>query len=76
MSPEPKAKVIIDTDALTIKDVIMQNVEVGSTLHTDKSGAYSHVSGPFFERATVNHSQKDFALDDITTNGIEKLCML
>jgi transposase-like protein len=68
-----KTKVIANTDAQTIQDMIVQNVEVGSTLHTDESGAYTDIGALFFSHETVNHSQKEFVRDGVTTNGIESV---
>lgn len=68
-----KAVKLASTDAQTIQDVIVQNVAVGSTLHTDEAGAYRDMGGLFFEHATVNHSQGEYVRDDVTTNGIESV---
>jgi transposase-like protein len=64
---------IAGTDAATIQNAILQNVEVGSTLHTDEAGAYVGVSGLSFAHETVNHSQGEYVRDDVTTNGIESV---
>jgi transposase-like protein len=68
-----KVKVIANADAQTIQDVIVQNIEVGSTLHTDEAGAYADIGSLFFEHDTVNHSQKEIVRDGVTTNGIESV---
>ncbi len=68
-----KGKVLANTDAGTIVDTILQNVEVGSTIHTDEHGAYRDIGGLFFDHDTVNHSQKEFARDGVTTNSIESV---
>jgi hypothetical protein len=67
------AKVITNTDAQTIQDVIVQNVEVGSTLHADEAGTYTDIGALFFSHDTVNHSQKEFVRDGVTTNRIESV---
>jgi transposase-like protein len=64
---------IADTDAATIQNAILQNVEVGSTLHTDEAGAYRGVSGLSFAHDTVNHSQGEYVRNGVTTNGIESV---
>jgi transposase-like protein len=61
------------TDAQTIQDAILQNVELGSTIHTDEAGAYAGVRGLSFDHDTVNHSQGEYVRDDVTTNGIESV---
>jgi transposase-like protein len=64
---------IAGTDAKTIQDAILQNVEVGATIHTDEAGAYRGVSGLSFAHDTVNHSAGEYVRDDVTTNGIESV---
>jgi hypothetical protein len=51
----------------------LQNVEIGSTIHTDEAGAYVGVGGMSFDHDTVNHSQGEYVRDDVTTNGIESV---
>jgi transposase-like protein len=68
-----KAKVIANADAQTIQDIIVQSVEVGSILHTDEAAVYTDIGGLFFSHDTVNHSQKEFVRNDVTTNGIESV---
>jgi transposase-like protein len=61
------------TDAGTITDIIVQAVEVGSTIHTDEAGAYVDIGGLFFTHETINHGNGEYARDDVTTNGIESV---
>jgi len=61
------------TDAKTIQAAILQNVEIGSTIHTDEAGAYVGVAGLSFDHDTVNHSQGEYVRDNVTTNGIESV---
>jgi len=61
------------TDAQTIQHAILQNVDLGSTIHTDEAGAYAGVRGLSFEHDTVNHSQGEYVRDDVTTNSIESV---
>lgn len=61
------------TDAGTITDIIVQAVEVGSTIHTDEAGAYVDIGGLFFTHETINHGAGEYARDDVTTNGIESV---
>jgi transposase-like protein len=68
-----KAFKLANTDAQTIQDVIVQNVEANSTLHTDEHGAYRDIGGLFFSHDTVNHSAGEFARDDVTTNDVESV---
>lgn len=68
-----KAVKIEATDAGTITDIIVQNVAVGTTLHTDEHLSYAGIGGLFFKHDTVNHSQKEFVRDGVTTNSIESV---
>lgn len=68
-----KAVKLASTDAQTIQDTIVQNVAVGSTLHTDEAGAYRDIGGLFFDHATVNHSEGEYVRDGVTTNSIESV---
>jgi transposase-like protein len=61
------------TDAQTIQDQIIQNVEIGSTLHTDEHLAYTGMGGLFFDHDTINHSQGEYVRDGVTTNSIESV---
>jgi transposase-like protein len=68
-----KGMKIDNTDAQTIQDVIVQNVEVGSILHTDEHGAYRDMGGLFFTHESINHSAGEFVRDGVTTNSIESV---
>ena len=68
-----RGKVIKATDAQTIQDVIVQNVAVGSMLHTDDAGVYRDMGGLFFDHASVNHSNGKYVRDGVTTNSIESV---
>jgi transposase-like protein len=68
-----KAFKIDSTDAGTITDVIVQNVQVGSTLHTDEAQAYGEIGGLFFDHDTVNHSNSEFVRGEVHTNSIESV---
>lgn len=68
-----KAIKLTNTDAQTIQDLIVQHVEVGSTLHTDEAGVYADMGGLFFNHDTVNHSQKEYSREGVTTNSIESV---
>ena len=68
-----KAVKIDATDAGTITDTIIQNVEVGSTLHTDEHLSYAGIGGLFFDHDTINHSNGEYVRDGVTTNSIESV---
>jgi transposase-like protein len=68
-----KAMKIDATDAGTITDIIVQNVAVGSTLHTDEHLSYAGIGGLFFNHDTINHSAGEYVRDGVTTNSIESV---
>jgi transposase-like protein len=68
-----KAMKIDATDAGTITDAIVQNVAVGSTLHTDEHLSYAGIGGLFFNHDTINHSAGEYVRDGVTTNSIESV---
>lgn len=68
-----KALKIDATDAGTITDAIVQNVAVGSTLHTDEHLSYAGIGGLFFNHDTINHSAGEYVRDGATTNSIESV---
>lgn len=68
-----KAVKIDVADTQTIQDVIVQNVEVGSMLHTDEAAVYQAMGGLFFQHESVNHSDGEYVRDGVTTNSIESV---
>ena len=68
-----KAVKIDSADTQTIQDVIVQNVEVGSMLHTDEAAVYQAMGGLFFDHESVNHSNGEYVRDGVTTNSIESV---
>lgn len=58
-------------DGQAIQDTIVQNVEIGSVLHTDDAAVYQDVGGLFFSHDSVNHSAGEYSRDGVTTNSIE-----
>ncbi len=68
-----KAKVVAGTDQGTVHQVIHQNVQVRSALHTDEFAAYRGLGGLFFDHETINHTAGEYSRDGITTNSIESV---
>jgi len=66
-------RVVAGTDQNVVHRVIHQNVEAGSSLHTDEFAAYRGLSGLFFDHETINHGAREFVRDDVTTNSIESV---
>lgn len=57
-------------DATSAIAFIQENVEPGSTVHTDESQIYRNVKHGF-RHAVVNHSKHEYARGNVTTNSIE-----
>jgi transposase-like protein len=68
-----KAMPVADADMATLHTTIHQNVEAGSTLHTDEAAVYRGLNGLFFDHETVNHSEGEYVRDGVTTNGVESV---
>ncbi len=68
-----KAKVVPVTSAEHMQDAVHENVEVGSTLHTDEHAGYAGLGQVFFDHETVNHRLGEYVRDGVTTNSIESV---
>jgi ISXO2 transposase-like protein len=60
------------TGAMSIERTVRQNVEPGSTLHTDELSAYKRLNKDYAHE-TVNHSQGEYSRNGVTTNGMESV---
>lgn len=60
------------TGAMAIEQLVLQNVEKGSTVHTDEWNGYNRLRASYAHR-TVNHGQSVYSRNDVTTNGIESV---
>ncbi len=58
-------------DAETVAKIVRENVHAESRLHTDESRLYVKVGAEFAAHETVNHSAKEYARGDVTTNTVE-----
>jgi len=54
-----------------INDLILKNVEIGTTIHTDESALYQDLNKLGYKHDTVNHSDFEWERDGVTTNRIE-----
>lgn len=54
-----------------VRDVLVRNADRKSRLHTDESNLYPTVGAEFAKHETVNHSAKEYARGDVTTNSVE-----
>ena len=57
-------------NANSVQEEIYNRVQLGSTVHTDESSVYVGLNHGF-KHESVNHSAREFARGDVTTNGIE-----
>lgn len=58
-------------DAATIGQILSENVSRKSRLHTDESHLYRKPGADFAAHESVNHSRKEYAREDVTTNTVE-----
>ncbi len=65
------AFVVKAADKTTVHALLNRNVAAGSTLHTDEAAIYNGLDA--FMRQQVNHGQKEFSRDGVTTNSIESV---
>ena len=54
-----------------LRDFIVRNADRKSRLHTDESNLYPTLGKEFATHETVNHSMKEYARGDATTNTVE-----
>ena len=62
-------------DEITLESVrhaIYSRIEQGSTIHTDEATVYD-LDGLFYRQDSINHTMKEYARGDVTTNGIESV---
>ena len=70
------AEVIPDTKRATLRDVVVRNVEPGTTVSTDELYSYGLLTGDGFRHGAVKHGAKQWASKDIDganhhTNSVE-----
>ena len=58
-------------DAASVATIVRKNIHRESRLHTDESRLYPVVGREFAAHETVNHSAKEYARGDVTTNTVE-----
>jgi transposase-like protein len=68
---EVRASVMPTVTAKNIKDMLVENVDLGATLMTDESGLYTHVGTPFASHQTVKHSAHEYARGNAHSNSVE-----
>lgn len=58
-------------DGDTVAKIVRDNISRETRLHTDESKLYIKVGNEFAAHETVNHSAKEYARGDVTTNSVE-----
>jgi transposase-like protein len=58
-------------DKVTVAKIVRENVHHESRLHTDESRLYTGADQLFAAHETINHSRKEYARGDVTTNTVE-----
>ena len=64
-------KVVPNVRKKTLQPIIKENVESGSTVHTDELKSYSGLSKAGYEHETVNHGSGEYVDGDCHVNGME-----
>jgi len=71
-----KAMPIETASRIALERAVRQNVEAGSTLHTDEYQAYVKWARQFYIHQTVNHSKDQYVHNGVTTNSVESMFAL
>jgi transposase-like protein len=58
-------------DSEAVAAIVRENIARETRLHTDESRLYTKVGAQFAAHETVNHSAKEYARGDVTTNSVE-----
>ena len=58
-------------DAESVSKIVNENVLRETRLHTDESRLYTKLGAAFAAHETINHSAKEYARGDVTTNSVE-----
>jgi len=67
------ANLIANTDAASLTNEVLANVEPGSTLYTDDHMGYRHMNAIGYKHESVNHGGGEYMRGDVGTNGIESV---
>jgi transposase-like protein len=66
-----KAMPIERANQMNAELAILDNVEEGSTIHTDENRIYNGLKHIGYEHDAINHSLGEYVRDGVTTNSIE-----
>lgn len=58
-------------DGVNVTEIVRENIAHESRLHTDESKLYHKAGKDFAAHETVNHADKEYVRDDVTTNTVE-----
>ncbi len=64
-------KVVPNVKRHTLQPIIKENIEQGSTVHTDELRSYSNLSEQGFKHQTVNHGRGEYVRGNSHVNGLE-----
>ena len=64
-------KVVPNVRKKTLQPIIKENVEKGSTVHTDELKSYNGLAKAGYEHETVNHGAGEYVDGDCHVNGLE-----
>jgi transposase-like protein len=64
-------QVVPNAQATTLKLIICENAEDGSTIHSDEWLAYRGISKEGFTHKICNHGDKQYSVDDSHVNTLE-----
>jgi transposase-like protein len=66
-----RPKVIADVTAKTLQFAIRENVDRRARIMTDEHVSYAGIGRYYPSHETVNHSEREYARGDVTTNTVE-----
>jgi transposase-like protein len=67
-----KAMPLLSSGARALEEAVTQNIEKGSTLHTDEYAGYVRLGQDYVHRR-VHHGSGEYVRGTVTTNGIESV---
>jgi transposase-like protein len=67
-----RAMEIPSVESKNLQKSIFQNIEIGSTLHTDEFRSYQGL-GTIYDHKTINHSAGEYLRKGVTTNSVESV---
>ena len=71
-----RTEVVPDVRKDTLEHIIEDNVEVGSTIHTDEMPSYNKLPTLGYEHKTVEHGAKEWARDGSRVNTLEAFWLI